>query len=127
MIQPYRNDYFPPFPVLDMEIAIPMETDWIGPFQMFVDSGADITIIPKTLLEDLELPIERTARIRSQWRTGPTVTIYRADARIANLIFPGIKIAGDPLGKDAVLGRDILNFLDIRLNGPAKQLHLLTR
>jgi len=127
VIQPYWNAYFPPFPVLDMEIATPMETDWIGPFTMFVDSGADITIIPETFLEDLELPIERTARIRSQWRAGPTVTIYRADVRIANLIFPGVRIAGDPLGRDAVLGRDILNFLDIRLDGPAKQLHLLTR
>jgi len=127
VIQPYWNDYFPPFPVLDIEIAIPLETDWIGPFTMFVDSGADVTIIPETFLGDLKLPVERTARIRSQWHSGPTVNIYRADIRIANLIFPWVTIAGDPVGKDAVLGRDILNFLDIRLNGPAKQLYLLTR
>lgn len=64
MIQPYFTDYFPPFPVLDVTLAIPLENDWIGPFTMIIDSGADITIIPITLLGDLKLPVERTARIR---------------------------------------------------------------
>lgn len=127
MIQPYWSDYFPPFPVLDVALAIPTETDWIGPFSMFVDSGADVTIIPEALIESFNLPVERTSRIRSQWGAGLWMNLYRVDIRISDLVFPGVEIAGDPVGKDAVLGRNILNFLDIRLNGPAKQLHLLTR
>ena len=55
------------------------------------------------------------------------MNVYRVDIRIESLVFPGVEIAGDPIGEDAVLGRDILNLLDIRLNGPARQLHLLTR
>ena len=127
MIQPYWIDYFPPFPVLEVALATPTETDWIGPFLMFVDSGADVTIIPEALIESLDLPVERTSRIRSQWGAGPWINLYRVDIRISDLVFPGVEIAGDPVGKDAVLGRDILNFLDIRLNGPARLLHLLTR
>jgi len=127
MILAYRSDYYPPIPEFHIALTIPLENKWTEPFPIFVDSGADMTIIPEFLLRSLRLPAERNLRVRSQWRSGPVVNVYRVDIRIEGLVFPSVEIAGDPVGEDAVLGRDILNLLDIRLNGPARQLHLLTR
>ena len=127
MILAYRSDYYPPIPELHIALAMPLGSDWTDSFPIFVDSGADMTIIPEFLLKSLHLPAERNLRVRSQWHSGPVMNVYRVDIRIESLVFPGVEIAGDPIGEDAVLGRDILNLLDIRLNGPARQLHLLTR
>jgi hypothetical protein len=46
MIQSYSEDYFPPMPVLEVELAAPEENNWIGPYRALLDSGADFSIVP---------------------------------------------------------------------------------
>jgi hypothetical protein len=44
--------------------------------------------------------------------------LYEVDLRIGDFILPAVDIAGDVDSKDILLGRDVLNSLDLRLEGP---------
>lgn len=41
IIHPYSTAYFPPVPVLNIELSAPEIDDWHGPFTAMIDSGAD--------------------------------------------------------------------------------------
>jgi hypothetical protein len=121
----YQTDIYPPYPEIGIEVTLPTQTDWRGPFPAFVDTGADMTIIPEYLLVSFTfLPI-RSATLFTQWERGPSVHIVRVDIRLAGLIFPGVEIAIDPEGDEVVVGRNLLNYLDLRLQGPKQRLHIL--
>jgi hypothetical protein len=44
--------------------------------------------------------------------------------QIGEIVMASVEIAGDPNGNEIVLGRNVLNDLDLRLNGPSLQLEL---
>ncbi len=126
MIQlPYQTDIYPPAPALDIEVTLPTDSDWHGPFSALVDTGADMTVIPEYLLARLRFPSSRVAYLSTQWDQSPQMHIVQADIRVVGLIFPGVDIALDPEGDEIVLGRNLLNYLDIRLQGPKQRLHIL--
>ncbi len=124
MIQPYSHAHFPPMPVLDVSLAAPESQDWAGPFSAEVDSGADFTIVPLSLLHPLNPPVVRPATLSSQWRDQRPVLVYELDLRIGDLVLPAVDVAGDPFSGEILLGRNVLNCLDLRLEGPALRTHL---
>lgn len=125
MIQPYSEDYFPPIPVLDVELATPEGNNWIGPYVAIVDSGADFSIVPMTYLRRIRPPLIRPATIFSHWRDARPVSIYSVDLRIGNILQPAVMVAGDSHSKEILLGRNLLNRLDLRLDGLKQRLHIL--
>jgi len=44
--------------------------------------------------------------------------------RIGRQVLPAVEVAGDPFGDELLLGRNVLNLLDLRLEGPALRIHL---
>ncbi len=125
ILLPYQTDIYPPAPEIEIEVTLPTQTNWRGPFPALVDTGADVTIIPEYLLASFTFSPIRSATLSTQWDRGPSVHIVRVDVRLAGLIFPGVEIAIDPEGDEVVVGRNLLNFLDLRLQGPARRLHIL--
>lgn len=123
--QLFSNAYFPPMPVMDVWIATPTDQNWIGPFTAIIDTGADFTLVPLSLLLPLNPPVVRPATLSSQWQEEHSVYVYEIDLRLGDLTLPVIDIAGDPFSKEVLLGRNVLNRLDIRLQGPAHITHLL--
>jgi hypothetical protein len=126
MIQAYLADYYPPVPVLEISLARPMSTLWHGPFTAIVDSGADVTIVPRAILDEFRPPVERRATLTTQWSNRQSVTTYTVDLLVGGLIFPSVEVAGDRIGGEVVLGRNLLNYLDLRLEGPRLRIHLLS-
>ena len=90
-----------------------------------VDSGVDFTIIPLSLIRTLDAPVIRPATLSSQWRDRRPVYVYKVDIRIGESVLPAVDVAGDPFSEEILLGRNILNRLDLRLEGPTLQTHLL--
>lgn len=123
--QPFSNAYFPPMPVVDVWIASPTEQTWVGPFTAIIDSGADFAIVPSSLLLPLNPPVVRPATLSSQWQEEHSVYVYEIDLRLGDITLPAIDVAGDPFSQDILLGRNVLNLLDIRLQGPEQITHLL--
>lgn len=125
MIQVFSHAYFPPMPVLNVSLSAPASDDWNGPYLAVVDSGADFAIIPLALLSPLDPPVIRPAMLSSQWQDRRPVYVYEVDLRIGDMILPAVDVAGDPYSDEVLLGRNVLNRLDLRLEGPGLRTHLL--
>lgn len=124
MIQPYSFRYFPPMPVLQVALSFPDQGQWQRPVTAIVDSGADFTIVPLSTIEPMNLPLVGDANLVSQWQDRRAVHVYQVDMQIGGIVMASVEIAGDPNGDEIVLGRNVLNDLDLRLNGPSLQLEL---
>lgn len=120
----YSFTYFPPMPILPISLFVPEQAQWYGPFTALVDSGADFTIIPLKLIEPLNLPVIGAANMVSQWQDRREAHVYLVDLQIGSIVLAQIEVAGDSFSDELILGRNVLNDLDLRLNGPDLQLEL---
>lgn len=125
MIQAYDLRYLPPIPILETWLAIPDSLDWQGPFPAIVDTGADFTIVPQSILREFNAPYLKRAMLRTPWSQKQPVGLYEVDLRVGELVFPAIDVAGDPVSMQVLLGRNVLNRLDLRLEGPNLRTHIL--
>lgn len=125
MIQAYDRKRLPPIPTADIWLAVPDSYDWHGPYTAVIDSGADLTIVPLALLRQFNAPYLKGATLRTQWSQRQPVGLYEVDLRLGELVFPGIDVAGDVASTEILLGRNVLNRLDLRLEGPRLRTHVL--
>jgi len=117
---PYSNDYSPPAPVLQVSLAVLEETPKLGSFAALVDTGADGSFVPTTLLEELEIPVAYMTNVRSHVgdRTH-RVSVHKVDLILFNTIrLPGIEVVSDDWNEQIILGRNVLNRLELHLDGP---------
>ncbi|MEK7276781.1 MAG: retroviral-like aspartic protease family protein [Chloroflexota bacterium] len=90
-----------------------------------VDTGADATVVPLRYL--LEIGAEETA---PGWLRGVAgdrrpVALYFVDVHVGELRFPNVRVIGDKLTDDLLLGRDVLNKLALFLDGPMLQFYVV--
>jgi hypothetical protein len=123
--QAYSREHHPPAPVLDIYLSAPDSYEWHGPFQAQLDSGADVTIIPVALIADLRVPAIDEIALVSQWRDRHVMRLFQVDIRIADLLLPAVDVASDRWSDEILLGRNVLNRLDLRLEGPKLRTHIL--
>jgi hypothetical protein len=117
---PYDSTYNPPAPVLSVVIGAPDAGPGLGPFSALVDTGADGTFVPTDIVAQLGVPVEYNTNVRGHVGT----TIHRAgvhvvDLRIGEILLPACEIVGDDWGSVVIVGRNVLNRLDIHLCGRA--------
>ena len=89
------------------------------PASALVDSGADGTMIPIDLLEVIGALYEDTVNMRGVLGDSEPVDRYTVGIQIGPLTVRGIHAVAIPAGEGSVIGRDVLNFLAVTLNGPA--------
>ncbi len=121
---PYDTTYFPPAPTIEIRLAAPEASFPVGPLRAFVDSGADVSIVPIHFIDPLGLQVDNRKFLRSAWGERRQVDVYLLDVIIGNMKFPLIEIIADEHGDQAILGRNILNKLAILLDGPHSILEL---
>ncbi len=116
----YDGDRFqPPAPLANVILQHPANSKKIADVFMLLDSGADATLIPQAALSQLELNAD-TSEIYELMAFDGSITHafpVRLDLVFLNKIFRGryLVIQSDW----GFLGRDILNFVPVLLNGPA--------
>ncbi|MDL1912568.1 hypothetical protein FBQ81_18055 [Chloroflexi bacterium CFX6] len=124
---PYSKAYSPAAPVLPVNIAVPTETPAGESLMALVDTGADGTFIPTSILEALDAPILYMTNVRSHFGEN----LYRVPVHKVDIILfgayrlPGIEVVADDRGEQVILGRDVLNALKLQLDGKEKILDLL--
>lgn len=116
----FLSNYFPAMPALRVQLAPPTEVASQAPLIAIIDTGADATLVPQELLDDIGAPLVAKARIRSHWGERRSVDIFTVDLMLAGLRLPSVEVIGDVQGQEVVLGRNVLNKLKLLLDGPKR-------
>lgn len=117
----YHTRYHPPVPAVELALLAPAGDIGIGPLLAVLDSGADGTLVPTSLLERLGTPSVYQTGIRSHWGERRRVDIHLVDLRIEGRRLDDVEVVADDLGREVVLGRNVLNQLILLLDGPAEE------
>jgi predicted aspartyl protease len=120
----YSRSYYPPIPVIEISLISVAESLRVGPMPALVDTGADGTVAPVALLRQIQAPVTVEMMVRGQWGESRPVLLYLVDVQIGDVVVPGVEVVGDDVGDELILGRDVLNRLNMRLNGPQEMVEL---
>ena len=115
----YDGQHFdPPAPVAMVSLGTVDRVRHVANVRMLIDTGADITLIPRSCAEQLGLLEKTDAVFHLQGYDGADATVEAVEAR---LFFLGQGYCGTfPLIDDdcGILGRNILNRLSLLFDGP---------
>jgi len=127
MSHQYLKSYQPAMPAVEIWLGYPEESLSMGPLVAIIDSGADSTIVPQDLLDQLGAPFSDTARLRSHWGEWREISLFTVDIGLDNLHLPAMEVVGDEEGDEIILGRNVLNRLKLLLDGPLGQVKIMSR
>ncbi|MBI4770634.1 MAG: retroviral-like aspartic protease family protein [Chloroflexi bacterium] len=122
---PYNSHYFPAAPGVEVRLGAPDESLSLGPLPAFVDTGADITVIPKRYVKRLQPFTDDYRYLRSQWGERRRVAVCSLEIGIGALHLPSVEVVADERGDETILGRNVLNKLVVTLNGPKRVVEIL--
>ena len=118
----FSHAFEPPAPVVPVRLGAPG-----GPQSAAldgkIDTGTDLCSIPERLVVELDLPPIRSVRAIGVTGSARDVVVYRVDVEVDGLVFPRV----ETLAVDrtyALLGRNLLRMLIVRLDGPREWLDL---
>lgn len=116
----YSEDYLPPAPIFPVKLATPGEAPGEMTQLALVDTGADGTFVPTSILEELALPIVYMTHVRSYLGDRlHRVPVHMVDFILFDTIrLPDIEVVADDWGSSIIIGRNVLNKLHIQLDGP---------
>lgn len=117
---PYDDRRDPPAPVLPIRIG-PPRGDRALLLRALVDTGADATIIPEDVARGLRLPVVSFVRVRGIGPAPLDAAVYGAEIEAAG-VRRLIDVVG--LGRETLLGRNVLNDWTITLRGPEKVMEI---
>lgn len=110
--------FAPPAPVAKVVIRHPDRGEGVEEVPMLIDSGADATLLPKSVVASLSI-VGTGERYQLMAFDGNT---SESEAVRADLVFLSRRFRGRFLIIDAdvrVVGRDVLNHVRLLLDGPA--------
>jgi hypothetical protein len=114
------SDYDPPAPVLDVFLSPPGDPDRCVLALALADTGADISVLAVGLPARLGLPLvgkTEVAGVDDEPRSAP---VWRVNVDMSGL--GRFDVEAVELGGMTIVGRDILNRLSMRFDGPAELL-----
>ena len=122
---PYNNkDYEPPMPVMEVALLSRDTGEVATQVLAIVDSGADATLLPIESLRTARARYYRSSQLRGVTGQAVPVELYAVTLQLGPHVIHGIKAVAGVRSNEAILGRDVLNQLDLRLIGPAQELWL---
>lgn len=121
----YSGEYSPPAPVLPIAVGRPQDAGVVL-VPALVDTGADLTVLPADVVAQLRLPHTGRAAVAGFDELRRILPLCTADIRLAGATFT---VEAAAHGTVALVGRDLLNRLDVHLDGPggALDVHLPRR
>lgn len=106
----------PPGPVVSMKISAVKRST---PFRIRLaelDTGADISVIPVSLISELHLAAKRPVLMLSYDGAPAKRTTYQVDLEILGYTLHAVRVVAAPRNT-ILLGRDVLNHFIITLDG----------
>lgn len=115
----YDADLFsPPAPVARVTLRNQQTGQIISDALLLIDSGADVTLIPQSAVNQLGIAIDATDtyELQSFDRQISTAQAVSLELLLLNRMFRGKFLIVEQ--ETGILGRDILNYIAIVLDGP---------
>ena len=75
----YLDSFFPSMPALVLRFGYPDEALTTEPVSAIIDTGADGSLVPQVLLDQIGAPIVDSKRIRSHWGEWRQVLVFAVD------------------------------------------------
>lgn len=116
---PYATHFQPPFPMLQLRLGNEKRGSQTETVNGLIDTGADSSLVPLSILRQIRAPAVMDKRLRSHWGEWRVVQMFVVDVELGNRKLTSMLVVGDELGEEIVIGRDLLNRLRLHLNGPA--------
>jgi len=120
----YNTSHEPPAPVVQILLSNPFDPSQQTQVWGLVDTGVDITVVPEALVLSLQLIQQGEIQVggfNGIFRIHP---VFLADIQIGQLRFDLVEVIA-AAADELILGRNVLNQLDLRLNGPQLVLEIL--
>ena len=119
---PYDSRYHPPAPVLPVQISRPSDAVSLT-VQGFLDTGADMTVIPNSAVRDLHLQPVSITLSRGFRGSVTESTVFSASISLVSEEAEAVRVLS--WDEDyALVGRDLINGWRVVLDGPARSLSL---
>ena len=78
-------------------------------------------MMPVNVLKSAKARYVQQRLMRGVVGESATVNLYLAAVHVAGHVIHGIRAIAGPEGSEAIIGRDVLNQLEITMNGPAHE------
>lgn len=120
----YDTSFDPPAAVLDVIVSSAKGTRPRERLHALVDTGADISAIPSRLVNRLDLYAIAQIHLEGVEAQSILYATYAIRLQLLGHTIPRLEVVltEHPF---VILGRDVVNLFDLRLNGPEKQLEVL--
>jgi len=112
----YNEEYIPAFPVAEVEIS--GKEGKVVAVTGLVDSGSDATMIPLKYLQEVRARKGSRKRVHVLGNHSYVTDSYHVTLQLAGITVR-LVVLGDRLHDQVIIGRDVLNYLVVTLNGVA--------
>ena len=124
---PHSHRSSPPIPTLELVLYSASTGKSTSPLSAVIDTGADITLVPLSLLRQIGAPELDEVRLRSHWGHATSAITYLVDIRLGTGTLSGVEVVADTHSEQVLVGRDALNKLMLFIDGPALSTHIAER
>ncbi len=114
----YDTSYVPSMPVVEIRIGQRNTVPGVA-LPAIIDSGADATIIPAGWLDQVQARRSERAWMSTAAGTRRIVNLYVISLRIGDYEQRALSVIAGLDSEEAMIGRDVLNYLILTLNGLA--------
>lgn len=114
--------YTPAMPVVDITLLSLVTGTATVTLVAVVDTGADATMLPIDVLGAAGALFLQSRRLFGVIGPSQQVDTYLTTIQLGAHTIHGVHAVAVPVGSEAIIGRDVLNELEIKLNGPAHEL-----
>ena len=113
----YDSHFQPAMPMVDIRIG-PALRPALLELSAIVDSGADATSIPIVYLQQIGARRNRKAWLRGMTGEPLLIDLYAITLEVGPLQQGLLEVVADHFNDYAIIGRDVLNDLQVTQNGP---------
>lgn len=115
----FDQNHDPPFPAIQIGISTPEQAQRQRQLTVLVDSGSDGTLLPLDVLKAIGASYVDHIRVQGLFGGGRSVALYMVQLQIGPYTIHAVQVGATNRKDEVVLGRNVLNQLDITLRGPA--------
>lgn len=115
----YNPEYDPPMPIIEMGVSLPKRSHAELAVSALLDSGSDGTLLPIDLLESIGAKPIGPARVHGLWGGSRSANMCLVKLYIGPHQLFAVRVAGVRAEDECIVGRNVLNYLVVTLNGHA--------